>query len=270
MGSIPTPGTVFMNNNPIGIIDSGVGGLSIASVLIKNLPQESFVYAADSKNCPYGDKTEAEIYNLTRKMVDFLIAQNIKLLVVACNTITVTSIEKLRKDYPKLPVVGIVPVIKSAVKYTKNKKIGIFSTVITANSNYQKSLIKDWTKDYSVLNLGTSKLVPLIEKLDFDSIDNILEQELEPFVKAKIDALALGCSHFPLIKDKIQKFLPNVLILDSAEAVSSQVKKILEHNNLVSNSVNRSYNFYNSADLEPMEYFVDKLTKEAGIERISL
>lgn len=257
-------------DNPIGIIDSGVGGLTIASALIKNLPKESLIYSADSKNCPYGTKSEDEIYNLTRKMVNFLISQNIKLLVVACNTITVTSIEKLRIDYPKLPIVGIVPVIKTAVKESKSKKIGIFSTIVTANSAYQKDLIQKFAIDCSVLNLGSGKLVPLIEKLDFESVDSVLEQELEPFKKAKIDVLALGCSHFPLIADQIQKILPGVLILDSANAVSNQVEKILEHNNLLSNSTKPSYNFYNSGDLKPMEYFVDKLTNEAKLMKISL
>lgn len=257
-------------NNPIGIIDSGVGGLSIASSLIKNLPSESFIYLADSKNCPYGQKSKDEIYNLSKKMIDFTLLQKIKLLVIACNTITVTCVDKLRKDYPNLPIVGIVPVIKTAVEQTKNNKIGIFSTSVTANSSYQKDLIEKYAKDYSVLNLGSSTLVSLIEKLDFKAINQVLEKELVPFKNSNIDVLALGCSHFSLIKQQIQKYLPNVLILDSSQAVSRQVQRILEHNKLLSNSKNPSYNFYTTGDLKALGYFAERLTNKAKLSRISL
>jgi glutamate racemase len=256
-------------NNPVGIIDSGVGGLSIASVLIKELPNESFIYLADSKNCPYGEKSSEEIYKLTRNMTDFLLKRDIKLLVIACNTITVTLIGKLREDYPNLPIVGIVPVIKTAIEKTKIKKIGIFSTQVTARSEYQKQLIQKFAKDFEVINIGSSRLVGLIENLDFEAIDKVLKQELESFKTSKIDVLALGCSHFPLISDKIQKYLPDVLILDSSVAVSRQVKRILKHNKMLSNSKNTSYNFYTTGDLKAIDYFLNKLTNKAKLSRIS-
>lgn len=257
-------------NQSIGIIDSGVGGLSITSTLIKKLPKESIIYLADSKNCPYGQKNPEETYKLTKKMVDFLLKSDIKLLVIACNTITVTSIDKLRKEFKQIPIVGIVPVVKTAVEKTKNKKIGIFSTQLTANSNYQKDLIEKYAKDYSVLNLGSSTLVSLIEKLDFKAINQVLEKELVPFKNSNIDVLALGCSHFSLIKQQIQKYLPNVLILDSSQAVSRQVQRILEHNKLLSNSKNPSYNFYTTGDLKALGYFAERLTNKAKLSRISL
>lgn len=259
-----------MNNNPVGIIDSGVGGLSIASILIKNLPSESFIYFADSANCPYGQKSKEEIYNLSKKMIDFLMQKKIKLLVIACNTITVTCIDKLRLDYPSLPIIGIVPVVKTAVKESKNKKIGIFSTKVTARSAYQKDLIEKFHNDCEVINLGSEDLVSAIESQNFSYVDSVLEKELLKFKKNNIDVLALGCSHFPLIKDKIQKQLPNVLILDSGEAVFHQVKRIMEHNNLISNSTNPSYNFYTTGDTKTMNYFVSKFTNKAKIFRISL
>jgi glutamate racemase len=257
-------------NDPIGIIDSGVGGLSLVSTLVKNLPNESFIYVADSRNCPYGTKSDEEIHTLTKKMIDFLLTKKIKLLVVACNTITVTSISKLRNDYPTLPIVGIVPVIKTAIEKTKDKKVGIFSTKVTANSVYQKDLIKKFANGLEVLNIGSEVLVPLIESLNFKAIDKVLEKELKVLKNSGIDVLALGCSHFPLIKDQIQKYLPNVLILDSAMAVSHQVQRILEHNNLISNSTFPSYNFYTTGDLSVMNYFVNKFLQEVRLEKISL
>lgn len=259
-----------MNNNPIGIIDSGLGGLSIASSLISNFPNESFVYLGDSKNSPYGQKSREEIYVLTKKMIDFLIDKEIKLLVIACNTITVTCIDDLRKDYPKLPIIGIVPVVKTAASVSKNKKIGIFSTQVTANSQYQKDLIEKFHNDCLVINIGSGDLVKAIEELDFEYVDKVLEEELGEFKSANIDTLALGCSHFPLIKDRIQKHLPNVLILDSGVAVSHQVDRILKHNNLISKSPNPSYNFYTTGNTLGMDYFVSKLTNKGKVTKISL
>lgn len=259
-----------MHNNPIGIIDSGVGGLSIASSLISNFPNENFIYLGDSKNSPYGQKNREEIYRLTKKMIDFLVHIEIKLLVIACNTITVTCIDDLRKDYPKLPIIGIVPVVKTAASVSKNKKIGIFSTQVTANSQYQKELIEKFHNDCLVINIGSSDLVKAIEELDFEYIDNVLEKELNEFKSSNIDTLALGCSHFPLIKDRIQKHLPNVLILDSGMAVSHQVGRILKHNNLLSKLPNSSYNFYTTGNIETMIYFVSKLTNKGKVTKISL
>ncbi len=259
-----------MNNNPIGIIDSGLGGLSIASNLITNLSSESFIYLGDSLNCPYGQKSREEILSLTKKMIDFLVCQEIKLLVAACNTITVTCIEDLRKAYPNFPIVGIVPVIKTAAKVSKNKKIGIFSTKVTADSKYQLDLIEKFHNGCEVVNIGSSDLVKAIEALDFEYVDRVLDQELAVFREKEIDTLALGCSHFPLIKAKIKADLPGVAILDSGEAVSHQVKRILEHNQLVSKQTNPSYNFYTTGNLEPVTYFVNKLTNKAKISRITL
>lgn len=254
----------------IGIIDSGVGGLSIASVLFKTLPNESFIYVADSKNCPYGNKSEEEIYNLTRKMIDFLVKREIKLLVVACNTITVTAIDKLRRDYPSIPIVGIVPVLKTAAISSRSKKIGVFSTKVTSESQYQRDLINRFASNCVVVSVGSSDLVPMIENLDFDSIDGVLEKELNEFKINQIDTLALGCSHFPLIRDRIAKILPNVLILDSSGAVSRQVGRILEVNKISSKTSKPSYNFFTTGNIEKLKFFAEKLTINPRVERISL
>jgi len=256
--------------NPIGIIDSGVGGLSVASTLFRSYPKESFIYIADSKNCPYGQKSEQEIYDLTRKMVDFLMEKEIKLLVVACNTITVTAIDKLRKDYPIIPIVGIVPVLKTAATSSISKKIGVFSTKVTSESQYQRDLINRFARNCVVVSVGSSDLVGMIENLDFDSIDRVLERELNEFRINQVDVLALGCSHFPLIKDRIAKKLPNVLILDSSGAVSRQVGRILKANNSYSKKSNSSYNFYTTGDIEKLKFFAEKLTINPRVERISL
>lgn len=215
-------------NDRIGILDSGVGGLSIWKEIAKELPQTSIVYIADSLNCPYGNKLKGEILRLTKRMVDFLLGKEVEIIVLACNTITVTCIDDLRKEYSSTPMIGTVPVIKAAVKFSKNKKIGILSTEVTAKSEYQKKLIAKFASGAEVINIGTNLLVPMIENGDLDeSLDKILNEVLAPFKENDIDVLALGCSHFPLIKDRIQKILPGVLIIDSGEAIARQVKRVL-------------------------------------------
>lgn len=248
-----------MDNSPIGIIDSGVGGLTIASVLAKKLPNESIIYLADCANCPYGGKTPEEIYKLSKKMIDLLLKRGAKLLVVACNTITVTCIGRLRKDYPSSPIVGIVPVIKTASERTRSGKIGVFSTQTTAESRYQKDLIEKFAKEREVINVGSSDLVPLIEARNFEGIDQVLPRELEPFISSGIDTLALGCSHFPLIKEKIQKILPHVLILDSSEAVCRQAGRILANNVILAKESSPKYSFLTTGDAGDINYFIREL-----------
>src|SRR5262245_22974677 len=126
-----------MNNHPIGVLDSGLGGLTVLSSIVKELPNEQFIYIGDSKNTPYGKKTEEEIYHLSKRLIEFLLQKKVKLIVVACNTITVSCLERLRTDYPDMPIVGTVPVIKTAAAVSKNKCIGILSTTRTAQSDYQ-------------------------------------------------------------------------------------------------------------------------------------
>jgi len=257
-------------NLPIGIIDSGVGGLTIAQAVINKLPKEPIIYIADSKNCPYGKKSSKQIYSLSKNMIDFLLKKRIKMLIVACNTVTVTSIEKLRKDYPGLPIVGIVPVVKTAVEKSKNNKIGIFSSKVTAQSKYQKELIHKFAKGYHVINIGSAGLVSLIENLKFDEVNKVLKKELKIFKDTNIDVLALGCSHFPLVVKQIRQFMPGILILDSSKAVCRQVKRILIQNNNLSSFTKPSYTFYTTGDLKTISYFINKLTIKGKVERISL
>ncbi len=232
-------------NRPIGILDSGVGGLTIWKEIIKKLPNESTIYIGDSKNIPYGTKTPKGIHKLARKLVQVLVKKNVKLIVIACNTITVTSLDKLRREFPQIPIVGTVPVVKTAAEKTKKGRIGILSTVRTAKSQYQKDLIKKFAKDFKVLNIGTDKLVPLIEK--GEDVDSVLNEILEPF--SEVDVLALGCTHFPLIKDKIKKILgPKVLVLDSSAAIARQVKRVLMHNQILSNNKKAKHYFYTTGD----------------------
>lgn len=236
-----------MRDKPIGVLDSGVGGLTIWKEIVKELPNESTIYIADSKNCPYGSKSKKEIYGLAKRLVQFLLQREVKLIVLACNTITVSCLDKLRKDFPQVPIVGTVPVVKTASEVSKSKKIGVLSTLRTSKSKYQKELIIKYARDCLVINIGTNKLVPFVEKgmLNDKGLKKVLKEILLPFQKADVDVIALGCSHFPFLKKEMQAILGSkVQILDSAGAISRQVKRVLVNNDDLSSkesSVHRLY-----------------------------
>jgi glutamate racemase len=223
-----------MNNNPIGILDSGLGGLTILKAITKELPHESIVYAGDSANTPYGSKSESEMYLRAKQIVEFLLSKNVKIIVIACNTITVNNVHRLREEYPHLPIIGTVPVVKTAASVTKNKRIGILSTTSTAQSDYQKKLIEDFASDCIVFNQGTDELVPLIEKgeQDGEEMKRVLKKTLSTFQKEGIDTLVLGCTHFPFVEKQMGDILGSqVKLLDSGGAIARQVKRILTENN---------------------------------------
>lgn len=249
-----------MHNNPIGILDSGVGGLSVWQEVVKELPQESILYVGDSANVPYGTKDPETIYQLATRLVDFLLEKDAKLLVVACNSITVTCLDRLRVEYPTIPMIGTVPVVKTAAHLSKTKKIGILSTTRTAQSDYQKDLIEKFATDCVVINHGTDALAPLIDRgiTKGDEITNILTEVLAPFQEAGIDTLALGCTHYPFIKSAIQDILgETVTILDSGSAIAHQIRRVLTQNEQLATDDNHPiYDFYTTGEKEAFETFV--------------
>lgn len=252
--------------------------MTIWQEIVHQLPNESTIYIADSKNCPYGTRSKEEIYQLASRLVQFLIKKDCKLIVVACNTITVNCIDALRQEFPQIPLIGTVPVIKRAVERSKSRRIGVLSTTSTANSQYQKDLIKKFAADALVVNWGTDKLVPLVEggQVSGSTVDETLEVELKPFQDADIDVLALGCSHFPFLKGAIQRILgSNIEILDSAGAIARQVHRVLEKNGSVSSNSRPTYEFYTTGDIGKFEQILSSLIPKAQesimqIERVEL
>ena len=216
------------NNNPIGVFDSGIGGTSIWSAIHELLPNEKTIYLADSKNAPYGQKSKEEIVALSKKNVDFLIENNCKLIVVACNTATTNAIQELRTDYD-IPFIGIEPAIKPAAHNSKTQVIGILATKGTLNSelfNKTAEMFHD-TKIIEQVGYG---LVQLIEEGNLNSpeMTQLLESYLQPMIDANIDYLVLGCSHYPYLIPQIKKILPeHIQIIDSGEAVARQTKNVL-------------------------------------------
>jgi glutamate racemase len=230
---------------PIGLFDSGIGGTSIWKEIHHLLPNEDTIYLADSKNAPYGQKTKDEIVALSIKNTEFLLEQNCKIIIVACNTATTNAIKELRAKY-SIPIIGIEPAIKPAAANTKTQTIGILATKGTLNSELFHEKLTSY-RNINIIEQVGYNLVQLIEngKLESEEINRLLQTYLEPMIEANIDYLVLGCSHYPYLVPQIKKILPQgVKIIDSGEAVAKQTKKILEENNLLNNAAGIGRNIF--------------------------
>lgn len=257
-----------MNTNPIGVLDSGVGGLTVLSAIVRELPNESFIYIGDSKNTPYGVKSQDEIYNLSKKLIRFLLEKQVKLIVIACNTITVSCLDRLRSDFPSMPIVGTVPVIKTAAAVSQKKRIGILSTTRTAQSDYQKHLIEEFASHCQVFNHGTDDLVPLIEegKEVTEEMTTRLKKTLTVFSQEDIDTLVLGCTHFPFLKEQMKHILGNsILLLDSGDAIARQVRRVLEHNETLRTEGEGKVALYTTGNIKITQHLAQVALGNTGV-----
>lgn len=251
------------NENPIGLFDSGIGGTSIWREVHALMPFENTIYLADSKNAPYGLKSKEEIIALSCKNTEFLLENNCKIIVIACNTATTNAIKELRAKY-KVPFIGIEPAIKPAALQSKTQTIGILATKGTLNSELFHQSIANHT-DVKIIEQIGHGLVQLIENGDINSseMEELLKSYLNPMVEKNIDYLVLGCSHYPYLIPQIKKIIPDhIKIIDSGEAVAKQTQKILEQNQLLNPSKEKSSQiFYTNSKPEVLETILNHQEK---------
>ena len=228
--------------NPIGLFDSGIGGISILEKLKQLLPNENFIYLADNQNCPYGSKSKKEIISLSKKNCEKLIELNCKIIIIACNTSTTNSIKKLR-EIIAIPIIGIEPGLKPAIHYTKTKNIGILATEKTLGSKlFFETLNQNRIDDIHIHEQIGYELVNLIEEDSHSkqNLQKILEKYLAPMINKKIDCLLLGCTHYNHIKDIIEEIIPvDIKIVDTIAPVNKRVLNILKSNNILNKSTNK-------------------------------
>lgn len=239
-----------MNNNPIGVFDSGVGGLTILKTLLECFHKESFIYFADTKNSPYGIKTEQEIQYLSKNIIDFLLLKKCKAIIVACNTATSCAIYYLRKNYD-IPIIGIEPAIKPASLLTKTKNIGVLATQGTIKGGHFKSTSKKVPKNINIINQVGIGLVKLIEenKIDSPEMNILLNKYILPMVEKNVDYIVLGCTHYPLLKEKINKITKGkATLIEPSLAVAKHTKTILHNKKLFGNNNNRKSTVYTSGN----------------------
>ena len=258
-----------MNNNPIGLFDSGVGGTSIWKEIHDLLPNENTIYLADSINAPYGYKTVDEIISLSIKNTELLLKMGSKIIVVACNTATTNAIEILREKFD-VPFIGIEPAIKPAALKSASKSIGILATKGTLNSILFSESLDEYKEHIKVTEIIGEGLVSLIEmgKIDDSEINILLNKYLQPMLKKDIDYLVLGCSHYPYLIPQLKKILPKqVKIIDSGIAVANQTKIVLIQNNLLANSVRKpTLCFYTNTNSSTLEFLLNKNLNKISIQ----
>lgn len=232
-----------IKNSPIGVFDSGIGGLTVAKELINTLPGENIIYLGDTARVPYGTKSGRTVIIYSHRNTEFLVSKGIKLLVVACNTASSVSIPSLRDEFD-IPVIGVIePGARKAVSVTKTGKIGVIGTPSTINSNAYKQAIQTLNNDIEVYTKACPLFVPLADEgwVEGDLVEKIVEQYLAEIKQSGIDTLVLGCTHYPLLKNTIQKVMGDeITLVDSAEETASEIKQVLTHNGLLNDNKPKS------------------------------
>jgi len=218
----------------IAVFDSGVGGISVLRHLLRQLPQERFLYYGDSANAPYGVRTEEEVKALTLAAAERLNKRGIKALVVACNTATGAAIQELRRRYPHLTVVGVEPALKLAADRYPGGRIGVMATPVTLKSEKFRNLLTRFNGNNAVSLIPAPGLVELIEKgqQNTPQAAALLRQLFAPYI-GKLDALVLGCTHYPFAAEAIQKVLGDVPLLDGGEGTALHTRHELEKKDLL-------------------------------------
>lgn len=224
---------------PIGVFDSGIGGLTVVKALMKQFPHENIVYFGDTARVPYGPKSPEVVREYAAQDTDFLVKHNVKMIVVACNTVSSVALEVVQK-HSRAPVVGVIfPGAKAAVEATMKKRIGVIGTVGTINSNAYTNAIRQFDASATVIGQPCPLFVPLAEEgwIDHKATEMIAREYLFPLKLQKIDTLVLGCTHYPILGKVIKSFFAdNIILIDSGEATAIEVERVLDEHELRNSS----------------------------------
>ena len=228
-----------MNRQPIGVFDSGLGGLTAVKELISLLPNENIIYLCDNARVPYGTKSHDTILRYAKEDISFLKTQDVKLIIVACGTVSsALSVEPINDI--DIPIISVVkPAAKAAINKSRNNKIGVIGTPATVKNGCYERTIKEFS-DAEVFSKACTLFVPLVEAGHFGENDPLAtlaaEEYLPEFKEKGVDTLILGCTHYPLLSDVIKKILPNTELINSGAETAKEAKELLEKNNLLNDS----------------------------------
>lgn len=246
-----------MDNRPIGIFDSGLGGLTVLRAAMDLNPAENMVYFGDNGRAPYGTKSKEVIVKYTFQDINFLLSHDVKMLVIGCNTASACSLDKVRERFP-LPIIDVVgPGAKAAAAQTRNGRIGVIGTAATVGSKVYEKAILQHNADLQVFSQACSLFVPLVEEgwWENEIAESVCRKYLEPLKAQGVDTLVLGCTHYPFLKNTIQKVMgPHVVLVNSAVEVAKVVKETLGALSLGNDgSTPATYDFYTSDSVEKFE-----------------
>ncbi len=255
-----------MNNAPIGVFDSGVGGLSVLREIRQALPNESLMYVADSGHVPYGEKSPEQIRERSRSIARFLLQQGAKALVVACNTATAAAVADLREIYD-LPIIGMEPAVKPAAQATRTGIVGVLATTGTLQSARFAALLDRFAGSVKVITQPCPGLVEYIEQGELDSprVRALLQTFTQPLLSAGCDTIILGCTHYPFVRPALQSLLaPGITLIDTGAAVARQLQSRLVTLDMISAGPARPCQFWSSGDPQALSCVLPTLWGELG------
>lgn len=264
---------------PIGVFDSGVGGLTVAREIMRNLPKEDIVYFGDTARVPYGSKSKDNIIRFSRQIIHFLQTKGVKAIVIACNTASALALDTVKDEFD-IPIIGVVePGARAALAVTENQKIGVIGTEATVRSSMYEKIIHEINPKVSVLAKACPLFVPLVEEgfKKHKVTDEIIEYYLEELKESDIDALILGCTHYPLLRSKIREYVgEKITLVNPAYETAMDLKRILKEMDMENPDIegdHGSYSFYVSDAADKFKQFANSIlpydidtTKQINIE----
>lgn len=256
-----------MNDAPVGVFDSGVGGLSVLREIHTLLPAESLLYVADSGHVPYGEKSAEFISQRCRHIAAFLLERGAKALVLACNTATVAGVAELRELYPQLPIVGMEPAVKPAAAATRSGVVGVLATTGTLRSAKFAALLDRFASDVRVITQPCPGLVERIEagELDGPATRALLQGYVAPLLAEGCDTLILGCTHYPFIKPLLRTLVPDsISLIDTGAAVARQLQRLLDERQSLAMGPAQAARFWSSGTPSAMQAVLPRLWGEAA------
>lgn len=265
---------------PIGVFDSGIGGLSVLHDIHKLLPHEDLIYVGDSAHAPYGDRSARYVRERSQAIADFLLDQGVKAIVIACNTATAEAASQLRETMD-VPVIGLEPAVKPAAKLSKSGVIGVLATQRTINSERLLGLTERYARDKKVLAQACPGLVEHVEACDLDSdaLSQLLQKYINPLLAEGVDALILGCTHYPFILPAIRAITGNeIQLLETGRPVAEQLKRVLKENHLQKIVMDATQNsqyksrltFYNSSTDKQHHLAMQKLWQGSSNQQVAI
>ena len=237
-----------MDNRPIGIFDSGLGGLTVVKEVMHKLPKESIVYFGDTARVPYGSKSKETVTKFSAQIIRFLIEQDVKAIIIACNTVNSNRIEVLRHTFPEVPIVGVVePGVHMALQATHTSKIGVIGTEATISSEKYPTLLHKDNPHLEVYSKACPLFVPLVEEgwATHHVTKEVIREYLMPLVDQGIDALILGCTHYPMLTEAIAEVIgEDIMLINPAQEAAERVRYLLEKVGKEANGIEKRYDFY--------------------------
>ena len=261
------------STSPIGIFDSGVGGISVLRAIREQMPEENVIYFGDQGHIPYGPRPMEQIRDFSEAITNFLLTHDAKIIVVACNTASAAALKYLREKFPDILFVGMEPAVKPAAEHTQTGKVGVLATPATFQSALYASVVERFANGVELFQNTCNGLVQQIEHghLDGEETRKILEEALSPMMEKNIDTVVLGCTHYPFVIPLIQRIVgDHVRVIDPAPSVAKQVRRLLEAGGRKSQSSARGeVKFYTSGDPTVLRSMLPILLGEDGqVEKV--